>query len=205
MLAREEFGRSRLLRQLAEKVRSGQSMTSCQVQNTCDDHAEKQRAAATSATMRAVQGTGLGDLLHQRMKVEPGSPEWHALERKLQTATDAKAKRAPEDRHQLRMKVFYTDILPQGEGWRRPWEISRQEALDAIVDAVNDYAPERDRLRDEVILVDHPEMAAARTTMNPQPVLPLPRWPRAMMPSPEGQSQENRAVSSQAKTFLTRL
>lgn len=200
MLAREEFGRSRLLRQLDEQVRSGRSMTASQVQSACDDHAEKQRAAATSTTMRTVRGTGLDDLLRQRMTAKSGSPEWHALDRKLKTATDAKAKRTPEDRHQLRMKAFYTDILPNGDGWRRPWEISNQAAIDAIVDAVNDYAPERDRLRDEVIRVDHPEMAFARTTMNPQPVLPLPRWPRAMTTSPEGRSEGDSPASSQAET-----
>ena len=177
MLAREEFGRSRQLRQLPDKIRSGQSLTSSQVQSACDDHAEKQRAAATSITMRAVRGTGIGDLLYQRLMAEPGSSEWQALEGKLQTVTDAKAKRVPEDRHQLRMKVFYTDILQDGDGWRRPCEISREEALAAIIDAVNDYAPERNRLRDEVILTDHPEMAAARLTMHPQAVLPQPRGP----------------------------
>jgi AbiV family abortive infection protein len=176
MLAREEMGRSRLLRQLAEAVRSGRSMTPSEVQSACKKHPAKQKAAAVSTTMRSFKGTEIADLLQRRMSTEPGSAEWHVLDRQVGVVTDATAKRMPGDRDRLRMQAFYTDILPDGNGWQRPWEISKQTALDAIIDAINDYAPERDRLRDEVIFEDHPNMAHARATMIPQPVLPMVRW-----------------------------
>ena len=37
---------------------------------------------------------------------------------------------------------------------------------------------ERDRLRDEVLDLDFPEMAAARANMDPKVILPEPRWPK---------------------------
>ena len=193
MLAREELGRSRLLRRLASKVSDGHAMTPAQVQDSCEDHVEKQRASAMSTTLRAHQDSGLGTVLRQRMSVEPGSAEWHLIDRQLEVVTAAKARRAPKERHGLRMRAFYTDIAANGNQWRRPAELQRVESFEAVVDAINDYAPERDRLMNEAAGADHPEMEAARVAMNPQPVLPLVRLLIASPTDKQGTPNESSA------------
>jgi AbiV family abortive infection protein len=180
MLGREEIGRSRILRRLADKVREGKYISQKEVENACEDHVEKQRAAVLSTAMRTSPGERLDDLSQTLIHESPSSASWQAAHKELQIATDAKTKRTQDDRHLLRMRCFYIDLPPSGERWERPSEIGWQVAKDEICYAVNDYAGERDRLRDEVIESDEPNMAAVRLTMNPYPNLLPPRWPDAL-------------------------
>jgi AbiV family abortive infection protein len=177
MLGREELGRSRILRELAEKAGKGEALSRDDVQAACEDHVTKQRAAVLSTTMKAANGTGLGDLLQARMSENPQSEKWRDADAKLKVVTDKKTKRLPTDRHEMRMQCFYVDLKDNGDGWRRPCDVTRDQAQAFISDAMNDYAVQRDRLREEVIESDDPLMAAARREMNPPPSLSSPRWP----------------------------
>jgi hypothetical protein len=103
-----------------------------------------------------------------------------AAKETVDLATNAKRKRNPQRRHLVRTGALYVDLDEAGFGWLRPSTRDSSEALNEIVDAVNDYAAERDRLRDEVLKDDYPEMARARLSMSVAITLPEPRWPRNM-------------------------
>ncbi len=178
MLGREELGRYKILRRLADEVADGRVMSGDDVQSACDDHEDKQKAATLSTTMRTQQGTRLGEVLRTRMTEPPSSPAWQVADKVIEAATDAKIKRTPADRHQLRMNSFYVDLQLNGTSWSRPPEIPAQQARDAVTDAVNDYSVQRDRLLN---VPGDPEMADALNTMNPAPELLVPRWPSKLI------------------------
>jgi hypothetical protein len=112
------------------------------------------------------------------MREDPGSEEWQQAFKAVELAISTKRKRQPQDRHEMRERALYVDLDPTGTAWLRPVTLDSARCLDEITDAVNDYAVERDRLRDEVLDLDFPEMAAARANMDPKVILPEPRWPK---------------------------
>ena len=175
MFGREELGRSRILRRLADTVANGATVTPDHVRDACDDHAEKQKAGISSVAMRPDRETGLGKLITKTMENPPASKAWQDAEKQLETITETVVKRMPDDRHQLRMRTIYVDVKESGS-WQRPCTMSREEAHHKITDAVNDYACERDRLS---VTQDFPAMADALENMgDPKFSLPPPRWPR---------------------------
>lgn len=177
MFGREELGRSRILRTLADKVAAGASFSTAEVTKRCDDHVQKQRAGALSTTLRVVPPFQLAAALQARATSAPRSPEWVAASDVIRAASDAKAKRDPQDRHDKRENALYVDLDSNGTSWSRPCAIAAAVAREDIEDAVNDYATERDRLRDDVIADDFPTMAKARAGMQPVPVLLAAIWP----------------------------
>ena len=180
MFGCEELGRSRILRKLADDVDTGVNLESADVQEACDDHVSKQSAGAFSITLRAEPPTGIDAALRAMLSAEPGSDEWKAAKKTADLATNAKRKRNPQRRHLIRTGALYVDLNESGSGWLRPPTRDSSEALDEIVDGVNDYAAERDRLRDDVLKDDYPEMARARLSMPAGITLLEPQWPNNM-------------------------
>ncbi len=178
MFGREELGRSVILRKLADDVDEGATMEPAEVRDACDNHVTKQSAGAFSTTLRAEPPTGVDTALRKMLGTEPGSQEWKAAEETADLATDAKRKRNPQRRHSIRIGGLYVDLNDGGSGWFRPCIRDASVARNEIADAMNDYAAERDRLRDEVLDEDHPEMARARASIASEITLPEPRWPR---------------------------
>jgi AbiV family abortive infection protein len=141
--AREELGRWRLLLDLHERTRAGESLTVEVVKTACDDHVRKQEAGMTSLTLRTKNNSGVGKLLRSRMKAPPGSSERKEADKQLDKIDQLKSKRTPLDRHQLRMTALYVDILSEKD-WNQPTrKISQNAAYEFLIDALNDYAPQR--------------------------------------------------------------
>ena len=180
MLGREELGRSRILRKLAEQVAAGRLVSPQDVHVACMDHMKKQAAGAFSVSLRTQSPSQLDAALRTRMKSRPGTEEWQRASDTVNVATDRKRKRLSQDRHEMRERALYVDLDGNGTKWLRPSAFDVGQALDEITDAVNDYAGERDRLRDAVLDKDFPEMAAARATMEQKVILPEPRWPKVL-------------------------
>ena len=178
MFGREELGRSSILRELAKRVTEGEHLSPKDVRDACENHVAKQAAGAFSTTLRTQAPTQLDAALRARMRVEPGSKEWQQASKAVELARNAKRKAQPQDRHKIRERALYVDLDAAGTAWLRPVILDSARCLDEITDAVNDYAGERDRLRDEVLDLDFPEMAAARANMDPKVILPEPRWPK---------------------------
>jgi AbiV family abortive infection protein len=178
MFGREELGRSIILRELAKRVTAGEHLSPEAVRGACAKHVEKQAAGALSTTLRTQAPTQLDAALRARMRVNSGSEEWQQASKAVKVATDMKRKRQPQDRHEMRERALYVDLDATGIAWLRPATLDSACCLDELTDAVNDYAGERDRLRDEVLDLDFPEMAAARASMAPKVDLPKPRWPK---------------------------
>jgi AbiV family abortive infection protein len=71
-----------------------------------------------------------GSLLQTRMQAPLGSKERQEANKQVDKIDQLKFKRTPDDRHRLRMKALYVDVLSEEE-WNRPaQEISQTEAYD---------------------------------------------------------------------------
>jgi AbiV family abortive infection protein len=178
MFGREEVGRSRILRTLADEVAAGASFNAADVTKRCEDHVRKQREGASGTTLRVVPPPSqLSKAAQARFTSAPGSPESKAARDVISAAVTSKAKRDPHDRHDMREKALYVDLDTDSKNWSRPCAIDATVAREHIQDAVGDYAFERDALRDGVIVDDFPAMAKARVKMKPAPVLLAAIWP----------------------------
>lgn len=177
MFGREEVGRSRILRTLAQEVETGATFNAAEVTKRCEDHVRKQREGATGTTLRVVPPSQLAKAAQSRVNNAHGSPEWKAACDEISAAVASKAKRDPQDRHDMREKALYVDLDSNSKSWSRPCTIDATVAREHIEDAVGDYAIECDALRDDVITADFPAMAKARVGMNPAPVLLAAIWP----------------------------
>ena len=135
--AREELGRSSILRDLWRSQRGGQSVTVEQIDAACGEHVDKQRAGMLSMTMRADRQTGIGKILTDRIANTPQSQKWKDADVALKQIDQKKAKRTPDDRHNTRMRALYVE--PSSSGWNRPADMAAQTAHDFLADAVNDY------------------------------------------------------------------
>jgi AbiV family abortive infection protein len=177
MFSREEVGRSRILRTLADEVAGGAVLTSKNVNDRCNDHVKKQRQGATGTTIRVTPPSQLADALQVRASSAPGSPDWKAARDKISDAVTSKTKRDPQDRHDMRERALYVDLDVNSQVWSRPCTIAATAARELIQEAAGDYASERDALRDDVIKDNFPNMANARDRMNPVLVLLPAIWP----------------------------
>jgi AbiV family abortive infection protein len=176
MLAAEELGRHRILRDLAKRADSGDQIHPDEVRERCEDHATKQQHGLGGISFHQDRDTQLGKLMMTKLTSPVGSKEWHDASDQLDVVTEAKQKRLPHERHSLRMSAFYVDLQDSGV-WSRPNAINRETARRQISDVVNDYAVLRGNLQIESAEEDSAEMLQALKTMTPQPSLPLPRWP----------------------------
>ncbi|HWO01246.1 MAG TPA: AbiV family abortive infection protein [Blastocatellia bacterium] len=183
MFAREELGRSNILRTLADRVKAGEAFDEKDVRDACDDHVRKQSSGAVSTTLRTEPPSGIDSALRKLLSSAPSSAEWKTAKQVADLATSAKRKHNPKTRHAMRTSSLYVDLNDTGRGWRRPCVLDVSIAVNEITDAVNDYAVERDRLRDEVLAEDYPEMAAALASMQSKVTLPAPRWPKSSISS----------------------
>jgi AbiV family abortive infection protein len=185
MFGREELGRSLLLRDCAKEVSEGGTLRTEQITKRCENHVKKQAASAFGITLRPSSDSELGRALNAKFKHAPGSDEWARAESFINSASEAKQKRQPDERHQLRCSSLYVDISAMGTDWARPVEISKEDALNNIYDAINDYSQEIDRLTTielRSILEQHSPrvraeaMSIAREKMVSMNILP-PAWP----------------------------
>ena len=149
MFAREELGRSRILRACSAEVHAGKNLSAEDIQARCDDHVKKQAASALSVVVAVADRndtSGLARALRAYVQAAPGSPEWTAAKKIVDQATAAKSDRQASDRHDTRCGALYVDLRDNGTDWHRPLDITPEESYRQINEARNDYGGERDRL-----------------------------------------------------------
>jgi AbiV family abortive infection protein len=180
LIAREELGRYIILRDFWRKVAEDGSLPTVEaVLAACDDHVEKQRQGQLSLTFRADSpGGGLARIVSAYIHNPPGSPEWKEAKAQLDTLLAKLQRRAPTDRHSTRMRALYVDLNESGTGWSRPCELTEGEAMNCLLDAVNDYALQvNNHLQPEILKSVDPALAAALDAWPERPPLPPAVWP----------------------------
>ena len=177
MFGREEIGRSRILRSLADEVAGGACFEAVEVSRRCGDHVRKQRAGTSGTTLRVAPPSQLASALRAIAGSALGSAAWAAAREVIRAASEAKAKRDPQDSHDVREVALYVDLDSSGTRWTRPCAVESTEARAHMEDAIGDYAIECDALRDDVIENAFPKMARTRAAMSPAPVLVGATWP----------------------------
>ena len=76
------------------------------------------------------------------------------------------------------MKAMYVDINDGGTDWNRPAAFPEGEATNCLLDAVNDYAVQADKLNQiEMLKERDASLAAALDYWLDKPPLPTPEWP----------------------------
>jgi AbiV family abortive infection protein len=184
LFASEDLGRWQMLLKLRKRVLAGESLAVEDVKTACDDHVRKQEAGMTSLTLRADKDSGVGKLLQSQSKAPLGSKQRKEADKQVDKIGQLKSKRTPDDRHRLRMRALYVDILSE-EQWNQPArEISQTAAYEGLVDATNDYELQRGQRYTLLSLVESrdPELHDALVQWSDRPELPqveAPSYPAA--------------------------
>jgi AbiV family abortive infection protein len=147
--AREEMGRSRILREFRKDiVERGVSVTLGEIKEKCENHVKKQEYAQLSVTQRFSSQQGrLAQLSRVRIRSHPQSDEWKDADKELNKITKLQKKRTPEDRHKERMSALYVEPNEYGTRWSRPKEKTQEAAKIFIEDSANDYRVQRENIR----------------------------------------------------------
>jgi AbiV family abortive infection protein len=146
VFAREELGRWNLLLALRKRVLEGKSLTVEKVKKACDNHVDKQKAGLGGLALRGNNRAGVGKLAQSRMEAPSGSMERNEADQQFDKIYQRALKRAPDERHGLRMKALYVDILSE-EQWNQPArEISQFAAFEFLIDAIGAYEVQRQRV-----------------------------------------------------------
>jgi AbiV family abortive infection protein len=170
--AREEFGRSRILQDLAEEIDSGQIVTRDQVTRRCANHLQKQAASLVSVAIELDRNVTEQDAAH---------------------AIEQWAGTAPGRHHSQRMLAQYVDLADDGRAWLLPRDQDRGAAQAFLRHIAGDYRVFRDNLLGPVpesvrarfetgdtkfrALAHIFRLLSARESMQPVPVLPkAPRF-----------------------------
>jgi len=178
LLAREELGRYRILIELWRQAANGKQVSVAELRAACDDHVKKQREGQLSVVYRAEGGGGLAKLLRSRLDARPGTPEWKKADEELKRLDEKLFNRTPSDRHSTRMRAMYVDINDGATDWNRPAAFPEGEATNCLIDAVNDYAVQVDKLSQVEMLEERDaSLAAALDAWLDKPQLPTPQWP----------------------------
>ena len=178
VFAREESGRYRILRELRKKVVNGEEVTIEDINRECKNHVRKQEWGQLSTVQRGSGEEVLASLHRAKLDHHPQSQEYKEAAKRLNDITRRQRKRTPQDRHKERLSALYVEPNETGNDWNRPLEKSQEEARTFIVDAVNDYSVQYDRLQRGTIQADDPELFQALQEWDERPDLPQPIWPR---------------------------
>ena len=170
LLAREELGRSRYLRDQRKEVVQGKTIPVKEIKKACVKHPLKQKLGQISVVLKS---PGIGKLLQVISGASPQSNEYQAAEQKLDNIIEKKMARSPDDRLAERGKCFYVQPNDLDTGWDKPWEKDKEKAKDSVQHAINDYSLYVRQFNDPAILmVKECELAEAVKVWADRPVLP---------------------------------
>lgn len=170
MLGREELGKSRIL---AKLWRGRKSVTLPELQKMFEDHEEKQRAAQLHISVSAPRGSALAEIMKKAWS-DPPTLESRIAQGELEKALAAKARRTPSKRHLTRMKALYVDPDESGSKWQLPKELPKDEALELLLDAMNDYSAQRTNIQ----IDHHDDLSETLRDWRDRPELPMQVWPK---------------------------
>lgn len=168
MFGREELGKFIILRGYFEEVTAGETVSLNRIKQKCSDHIKKQNRAILSIVLRGSSGLVRGSS-------PPGSRAFEKAEAKVKKMAARKMSEIPHQRHKLRLSSLYVEPSEDGLGWLRPQQQDKEEALNEIMEAVNDYSSAYDHL---VRGNDDPNvMLTAFQAWADRPQLLEPVWP----------------------------
>jgi AbiV family abortive infection protein len=177
MIGREELGKYRILLGAWKRAyEGGKCPTVGQIRKALDDHIEKQRQAVLSITFMAEGPSVLDTAIRNQMAHHPWTPEHRAADQTIQANIKRMGKRAPVDRHKMRMQTLYVDLNDTGTDWSRPTGIHNADVERLLSDAANDYAVQRDKILNP-LREGKPELDEALQAWPDRPELPGSEWP----------------------------
>ena len=179
MTGREELGKHRmLLEEWRESQDIGKLPSVEAIQTASADHIDKQRRAVLGLTFIGDGRSALDAAIGAQTKHKPQDAEFLEAENVIQAALKSVAKRAPDDRHEARIRALYVDLKDSGADWNRPLDITQGESKKLVGDAANDYAGRWDRLNpDRLRAMGDATLAEALEAWKERPGLPEPVWP----------------------------
>jgi AbiV family abortive infection protein len=178
MIGRDELGKYRMLLQEWKDADSTGKLPAVEaIQDACEDHIEKQKRAVLGLTFTADGPSAFGDAIKAQIKYKPQDAEHQAAEKVIQSGLKSMAKRAPEARHNSRMRSLYVDLDDSGSAWSGPSEVSHEECKKLLNDAANDYADQLNRIEPDLLRgMGHTKLADAIEGWPDRPELPGPVW-----------------------------
>lgn len=167
MYCREEMGKSKLLEQLADKVDSGETISSLAL----DDHEKKLQAAIQAVPFGCRNDSQLG-LILKNLELDENYE-------KFNDSIKTKKKRLPSDRHKLRCKNLYVDLNSNQSSWSCPKETTLNAAREEVLSAVNDYAIHLQPYFSDRASKLFPKMMAVYESLKDEIEIKKPIWPNS--------------------------
>jgi AbiV family abortive infection protein len=133
--AREELGRSHILRELRKKVMSGEEIAVKRILKECGNHVNKQEWSQFSVIMHAPHDSERGRLMLAMLHDPPRGVE-ELFEKLSSMAGQVKV---GERRYKLRNSLLYVDPDKSGTHWIRPRSLSPVSTQRFISQALLDY------------------------------------------------------------------
>jgi|GEM_PF-1169257 AbiV family abortive infection protein len=176
--AREELGRSKILLKLWGKAIGGDTVTVGDIEKKCRNHVEKQRWAVLSTTIMGDSNSGPGKLVNTKLRADIHSEEWKAADEQLKEIDKKQRKRAPDERHELRLQGLYVDPDVSGEEWRLPKDMGEEQANRFLTEAASDYAVACQKVEPQLHVIDDARFYEALANWPECPTLPPtpPAW-----------------------------
>lgn len=144
--AREELGRSKLLRDMFQKsVESKTSFSIKDIRAACAKHEKKQEMSQYAIVLQGSGDDRIARLVKATMEREP-SPKGIEAVRELQKLAQQVRRKKPVIRHMLRQQALYVEPTNAGNGWNQPKALTKDEALRFLADAANDYSTARENM-----------------------------------------------------------
>jgi AbiV family abortive infection protein len=174
-LAREGLDRAIVLRDLRDRVLSGWRLSLPEIKEEFSDHEEEGlvHMATDPCTDRDSPPDDVLRTSHADARGSQGN--WQA-DMFAEQAKKEQAERARKECRALRIGCLYVRPDSVWSHWRRPKEHTREEARRFLVDALGDYARERDRIETGLCHPRHAEYVSAVRGWAGRPELPAPAW-----------------------------
>jgi AbiV family abortive infection protein len=139
LLAREEFGKARILFDLYREIQQGRDVELDEVTEKIESHEAKLRAGQVSVILSVPASSELAELMRRQWE-NPQSEDATRAREQIEKITRMVARRAPDERQRMRMRALYVDADDSAGRWIRPGEFPRDQARGQIVQVANDYS-----------------------------------------------------------------
>jgi AbiV family abortive infection protein len=155
------------------EVIAGEVVTKKQIKQVCNDHSTKQRRGVLSTVLRADNSSTLGKLLWSSFAAPLHSEERRVADEHLKTIDERQRRRAPDERHQQRMRSLYVD--PDNSSWNRPvLSVGQEQAYNWLNDLANDYSLVCQKVEPALLTGHDEQLLQEITDWSERPELPRP-------------------------------
>jgi hypothetical protein len=176
-LARESLDKAGRLRGLRERVLHGRGLVLPEIDAEFGEQDVEGVLAGAGADLRAPHNPRGEARINKQLTDASSAGGYRQGDLFAELARREQARLTREEREALRAGCLH--VRPDGGGvhWSRPKDHSREEARRFLLDALSDYAREKDRIETGLCRPEDAGYVSAVRAWSDRPKLPTPAWP----------------------------